>query len=87
VVKAWGGEERLKNGDKTMASAIAGTTAGAVGGLIRKLDHICRHFIVTDTTTRRAQEHPSCHARVDSIWNWRTDSSKPYGSSQAQGPG
>ncbi|KAH7262585.1 hypothetical protein BKA59DRAFT_33735 [Fusarium tricinctum] len=35
VVKAWGGEERLKNGDKTMASAIAGTAAGAVGGLIR----------------------------------------------------
>lgn len=39
VVKAWGGEERLKNGDKTIASAIAGTAAGSVGGLISKSYH------------------------------------------------
>ncbi|RBQ70688.1 hypothetical protein FVER14953_09124 [Fusarium verticillioides] len=39
VVKAWGGEERLRNGDKTIASAIAGTAAGSVGGLISKSYH------------------------------------------------
>ncbi|KAF4962625.1 hypothetical protein FSARC_9295 [Fusarium sarcochroum] len=35
VVRSWGGEDRLRNLDKTKASAIAGTAAGAVGGLIR----------------------------------------------------
>ncbi|KAJ4260632.1 hypothetical protein NW762_007376 [Fusarium torreyae] len=35
VVRSWGGEERLRNFDKIKASAIAGTAAGAVGGLIR----------------------------------------------------
>ncbi|KAI6767959.1 hypothetical protein HG530_005968 [Fusarium avenaceum] len=46
VVKAWGGEERLKNGDKTMASAIAGTAAGAVGGLIRGPKNILPAMLV-----------------------------------------
>ncbi|KAF4470886.1 hypothetical protein FALBO_2207 [Fusarium albosuccineum] len=35
LVKTWGGEEQLRNSDKTKASAIAGTAAGAMGGLIR----------------------------------------------------
>ncbi|KAF5000730.1 hypothetical protein FGRMN_1571 [Fusarium graminum] len=49
VVKAWGGEERLKNGHKTMASAIAGTAAGAVGGLIRGPKNILPAMFVWST--------------------------------------
>ncbi|KAK2035067.1 hypothetical protein LX32DRAFT_688739 [Colletotrichum zoysiae] len=35
VMSAWGGEEKLSNSSKVQASAIAGGTAGMVGGLIR----------------------------------------------------
>ncbi|KAM0352456.1 hypothetical protein ACHAPU_002123 [Fusarium lateritium] len=49
VVKAWGGEEILKNGHKTMASAIAGTAAGAVGGLIRGPKNILPAMLVWST--------------------------------------
>ncbi|KAI5457787.1 hypothetical protein BGZ63DRAFT_416879 [Mariannaea sp. PMI_226] len=35
AIKAWGGEEHMTLSDKTKASAIAGSVAGAVGGLIR----------------------------------------------------
>lgn len=52
VLKAWGGEERLRNSEKTMASAISGTAAGAVGGLIRK-SRLSNHCFIADTITRR----------------------------------
>ncbi|KAK7402598.1 hypothetical protein QQX98_011639 [Neonectria punicea] len=35
IFKAWGGEEQVTLADKTKASAMAGTVAGATGGLIR----------------------------------------------------
>ncbi|KPM35706.1 hypothetical protein AK830_g10857 [Neonectria ditissima] len=35
IFKTWGGEEQVSLTDKTKASAMAGTVAGAVGGLIR----------------------------------------------------
>ncbi|KAH6893467.1 hypothetical protein B0T10DRAFT_604672 [Thelonectria olida] len=35
AIKSWGGEERVTPLDRTKASAIAGSVAGAVGGLIR----------------------------------------------------
>ncbi|RSL57935.1 hypothetical protein CEP53_006322 [Fusarium sp. AF-6] len=46
VVKAWGGEEQLRNSDKTKASAIAGTAAGAMGGLIRGPSNILPAMLV-----------------------------------------
>ncbi|KAM0428309.1 hypothetical protein ACHAPT_007210 [Fusarium lateritium] len=46
VVKAWGGEEQLRNSDKTMASAMAGTAAGAMGGLIRGPSNILPAMLV-----------------------------------------
>ncbi|KAJ4309731.1 hypothetical protein N0V84_011344 [Fusarium piperis] len=46
VVKAWGGEEQLRKSDKTMASAIAGTAAGAMGGLIRGPSNILPAMLV-----------------------------------------
>ncbi|KAM5353861.1 hypothetical protein ACJ41O_000511 [Fusarium nematophilum] len=46
IVKAWGGEEQLRNSDKTKASAIAGTAAGAVGGLIRGPSNILPAMLV-----------------------------------------
>ncbi|CEI66487.1 unnamed protein product [Fusarium venenatum] len=49
VLKAWGGEERLKNSEKTMASAISGTAAGAVGGLIRGPKNILPAMFVWTT--------------------------------------
>ncbi|KAJ3941512.1 uncharacterized protein N0V96_008223 [Colletotrichum fioriniae] len=36
VMAAWGGEEKLSNSSKIQASALAGGTAGMVGGLIRE---------------------------------------------------
>lgn len=35
MIQAWGGEKQVTPSEKTKASAIAGTVAGAVGGLIR----------------------------------------------------
>lgn len=37
TIRAWGGEDQVSLSDKTKASAMAGTVAGAMGGLIRKL--------------------------------------------------
>ncbi|KAM0501248.1 hypothetical protein ACHAPB_005136 [Verticillium nonalfalfae] len=37
AIKAWGGEAVINKTDRTKASALAGGTAGAVGGLIRQL--------------------------------------------------
>lgn len=36
TIRAWGDEAQLRPVDKTMASAIAGSAAGAVAGLGRK---------------------------------------------------
>lgn len=36
TIRAWGGEEQVTLSDKTKASAMAGTVAGAMGGLIRR---------------------------------------------------
>ncbi|KAK1996568.1 hypothetical protein LX36DRAFT_580138 [Colletotrichum falcatum] len=46
VMSAWGGEEKLSNSSKTQASAIAGGTAGMVGGLIRGPRNIVPGVIV-----------------------------------------
>ncbi|KAF7557335.1 hypothetical protein G7046_g6078 [Stylonectria norvegica] len=35
TIRAWGGEECVTRSDKTKASALGGTVAGAMGGLIR----------------------------------------------------
>lgn len=37
TIKAWGGEQNVTLSDKTKASAMAGTVAGAMGGLISEL--------------------------------------------------
>ncbi|OHW91172.1 hypothetical protein CSPAE12_10163 [Colletotrichum incanum] len=46
VMSAWGGEGKLSNSSKTQASAIAGGTAGMVGGLIRGPKNIIPGVIV-----------------------------------------
>ncbi|KAF4979055.1 hypothetical protein FZEAL_4665 [Fusarium zealandicum] len=46
VVKASGGEDQLKNLDKTRASAISGAAAGAMGGLIRGPSNILHAMLV-----------------------------------------
>ncbi|KAK2012334.1 hypothetical protein LZ32DRAFT_605560 [Colletotrichum eremochloae] len=46
VMSAWGGEEKLSNSSKAQASAIAGGTAGMVGGLIRGPKNIVPGVIV-----------------------------------------
>ncbi|GKT46825.1 uncharacterized protein ColSpa_07006 [Colletotrichum spaethianum] len=46
VMGAWGGEGKLSNSSKTQASAIAGGTAGMVGGLIRGPKNIIPGVIV-----------------------------------------
>ncbi|KAF5022607.1 hypothetical protein F66182_5353 [Fusarium sp. NRRL 66182] len=46
IVKSWGGEERLRYTEKIMASAISGTAAGAVGGLIRGPTNIVPAMVV-----------------------------------------
>lgn len=38
MIQAWGGEKQVTPSEKIKASAIAGTVAGAVGGLIRTVD-------------------------------------------------
>ncbi|KAL5622743.1 hypothetical protein FOBRF1_001993 [Fusarium oxysporum] len=76
VVKAWGGEERLKNGDKTIASAIAGTAAGSVGGLIRGPKNILPAMLVFTTVgaggqmiaNRMATRKPKVHDENESFW-------------------
>ncbi|KAF9770097.1 hypothetical protein IL306_012404 [Fusarium sp. DS 682] len=76
VVKAWGGEERLKNGDKTIASAIAGTVAGSVGGLIRGPKNILPAMFVWATVgaggqmiaNRMAARKPKVHDENESFW-------------------
>ncbi|KAF4337376.1 hypothetical protein FBEOM_8760 [Fusarium beomiforme] len=76
VVKAWGGEERLKNGDKTIASAIAGTAAGSVGGLIRGPKNILPAMFVWTTVgaggqmiaNRMAARKPKVDDENESFW-------------------
>ncbi|KAF6832212.1 hypothetical protein CPLU01_06311 [Colletotrichum plurivorum] len=46
VMSAWGGESQLTNGSKVHASALAGGTAGMVGGLIRGPKNIVPGVIV-----------------------------------------
>ncbi|EXF76096.1 hypothetical protein CFIO01_07961 [Colletotrichum fioriniae PJ7] len=46
VMAAWGGEEKLSNSSKIQASALAGGTAGMVGGLIRGPKNIIPGVIV-----------------------------------------
>ncbi|KAK1979703.1 hypothetical protein LZ30DRAFT_725373 [Colletotrichum cereale] len=46
VMSAWGGEGKLSNSSKIQASAIAGGTAGMVGGLIRGPKNIVPGVIV-----------------------------------------
>ncbi|OLN85703.1 hypothetical protein CCHL11_08294 [Colletotrichum chlorophyti] len=46
VLNAWGGEEKLSSFSKIQASAIAGGTAGMVGGLIRGPRNIIPGVIV-----------------------------------------
>ncbi|KAF4500350.1 hypothetical protein FAGAP_3441 [Fusarium agapanthi] len=77
VVKAWGGEERLQNGDKTIASAIAGTAAGSVGGLIRGPKNILPAMLVFTTVgaggqmiaNRMATRKPKVHDEKESFWS------------------
>ncbi|KAG9502446.1 hypothetical protein J7337_005273 [Fusarium musae] len=77
VVKAWGGEERLRNGDKTIASAIAGTAAGSVGGLIRGPKNILPAMLVFTTlgaggqmiANRMATRKPKVHDEKESFWS------------------
>ncbi|KAH7244233.1 uncharacterized protein BKA55DRAFT_79607 [Fusarium redolens] len=76
IVKAWGGEERLKNGDKTIASAIAGTAAGSVGGLIRGPKNILPAMLVWTTVgaggqmiaNRMAARKPKVQDENESFW-------------------
>lgn len=42
MIQAWGGEKQVTPSEKIKASAIAGTVAGAVGGLIRTVDPSCK---------------------------------------------
>ncbi|KAI1029901.1 hypothetical protein LB503_008194 [Fusarium chuoi] len=77
IVKAWGGEERLKNGDKTIASAIAGTAAGSVGGLIRGPKNILPAMFVFTIVgaggqmiaNRTATRKPKVHDEKESFWS------------------
>ncbi|KAF5614356.1 uncharacterized protein FSUBG_236 [Fusarium subglutinans] len=77
VVKAWGGEEKLQNGDKTIASAIAGTAAGSVGGLIRGPKNILPAMLVFTTVgaggqliaNRMATRKPKVHDEKESFWS------------------
>ncbi|KAI1032807.1 hypothetical protein LB504_006473 [Fusarium proliferatum] len=77
IVKGWGGEERLKNGDKTIASAIAGTAAGSVGGLIRGPKNILPAMFVFTIVgaggqmiaNRMATRKPKVHDEKESFWS------------------
>ncbi|KAI1047532.1 hypothetical protein LB505_013881 [Fusarium chuoi] len=77
IVKGWGGEERLKNGDKTIASAIAGTAAGSVGGLIRGPKNILPAMFVFTIVgaggqmiaNRTATRKPKVHDEKESFWS------------------
>ncbi|KAF5649786.1 hypothetical protein F25303_4619 [Fusarium sp. NRRL 25303] len=77
IVKGWGGEERLKNGDKTIASAIAGTAAGSVGGLIRGPKNILpAMFVFTivgaggqTIANRMATRKPKVQDEKESFWS------------------
>ncbi|KAF4458178.1 hypothetical protein F53441_29 [Fusarium austroafricanum] len=76
AVRAWGGEEKLKNTDKTMASAIAGTAAGAVGGLIRGPKNILPAMLVWTTVgaggqmiaNRMAARKPKVQDENETFW-------------------
>ncbi|KAM0273951.1 hypothetical protein ACHAQH_008094 [Verticillium albo-atrum] len=46
AIKAWGGEANISKADRTKASALAGGTAGVVGGLIRGPSNILPGFII-----------------------------------------
>jgi hypothetical protein len=87
MVKAWGGEEQLRNSDKTKASAIAGTAAGAMGGLIRKLSRHFTQLVSTDRDIRGPLKYPPGHASLDSPGCWRTNGSESNVQSPAQGSG